>query len=248
MMANKSCRHSSIRIEATATPSASARGASRKTGQPVLILRSVRLLVRTPTVITGMPACLEDRHRRFDRFGAEEADDDADLGGDEIVRRLGAAFGRALVVDDFERGRRAHRRRSRLRAGADLRAEPRRRAGQRRRDADQQLVGSGARGSQRDRCRNRRARCNPRQARHGRSRRLAGGEIVIDRRGKGCRLHRQHAIWRAAAAPGLWRAGLVPYKARQGISGIIASVEEARGRAAALPRRDGAFRRRGACR
>ena len=58
MMAKNSCRHSPISVDVTATPSASERGASRNTGQPVLNLRSVRLLVRTPTVMTGMPASL----------------------------------------------------------------------------------------------------------------------------------------------------------------------------------------------
>ena len=57
MIAKKSFCQSLTRVEATATPSASARGASRNTGQPVLTLRSVRLPVRTPTVITAMPAC-----------------------------------------------------------------------------------------------------------------------------------------------------------------------------------------------
>ena len=56
MMAKCSPRHRRGRISATARASASARGASRHTGQPVRARRSVRPFARTPGVMTAMPA------------------------------------------------------------------------------------------------------------------------------------------------------------------------------------------------
>ena len=109
MMAKNSCRHSSTSIEATAAPSASdarRQPEDRPAGLDLAVGQAVGAHADRDHRDAGL---LQDRHRRFDRFGAEEADDDSDLGGDQIVGRLGAAFGRALVVDDVERGGRVHR-------------------------------------------------------------------------------------------------------------------------------------------
>ncbi len=218
MMAKNSCRHSSISIEATAAPSASERGASRKTGQPVLTLRSVRLLVRTPTVMTGMPASL--------RIGIAASIDSVQrkpttrltLAATKSLRRLGAAFGRALIVDDVERGGRGCRRCRRFGAGTDLRAEPRRRAGQRRGNADQQPVGLRAAEQPAPAPRNRGAHAKPASGATWSRQRAwrAGKSSTAEVKAADCIGNTRFG---ALPPPGLWRAGLVPYKARQGISG-----------------------------
>ena len=162
------------------------------------------------------------------------------LAATKSLRRLGAAIGRALIVDDVERGGRRLPAAARFGAGADLRAEPRRRAGQRRRDADQQPVGLRAGEPERHAAATASAHRKPRQARHGPS-------AALGRRA----CHRPQEVkaadcignMRFGGMPGLWRAGLVPYIGSAGHFGNCRSAEEERGRAAGLPRRDGAVRR-----
>ena len=92
--------------------------------------------MRTPGVMTGMPGLLQDRQRRLDRFGAEEADDDRRPGRDESPRRPRAAGGGAGIVGDLERDAGPSAPGRGVGAGTHLLAEHRGRAGQRRRDAD----------------------------------------------------------------------------------------------------------------
>ena len=79
---------------------ASARGPSRKTGQPVLLSAVGQAVGAHADRDRRDVGLLQDRQRRLDRFGAEEADDDLHLGRDKLARGPRAAVGRASVVGD----------------------------------------------------------------------------------------------------------------------------------------------------
>ena len=188
-----------------------------------------------------MPAPDKDRQGSLDRFGAQEADDDAHPRRHEAACRRGTPFAAAGVVGHFERRGAAFLDGGQS-PGTDLLAEDRRRAGERRGDPDERLrerfPGQQQTGGQ-DKRSHRRS--------HGEEDVLSAGPKLPAYSGQlvkaGCpernlrsERGRRGAFACSACFP-------VIYNGRSFTDGKSRRADEERHRAADISRRDGAFRR-----